>query len=144
MYQWQCPLLTLSGSRLASVGSSQTLGFGRSYTHSAVCQVLHAGSPPGCSIRTPSSIRTDQKARAFKDGNKHKHRAHPHITYAATTNRNQTGGVRWLNNESDPENVTLHDRKYVFFERVPNNAKIPSKNHLDITVIVYHLRASFR
>lgn len=66
LYQWQCPLLLLSDGRLARVGCSQTRGFGWSSTHSVVCQVLHAGLPPGCSILRPSCIRTDQKLKLLR------------------------------------------------------------------------------
>lgn len=83
-----------------NVGSSQTLGFGCSSTHSAVCQVLHAGSPPGCIILGPSSIRTDQKLKPQTGTN-----TTTDLTHVFQTNKNQKGGVKWLNHDSDPENA---------------------------------------
>lgn len=115
LFQRQCPPLIFSGGRLASVGSSQTRGFGRSSAHSAACQVLHAGSPPGCSILGAEQHQNLPKSQSFR-----RERTRPQIspTILPQQIQTKTGGVKWLHDDSDSEHVTSLNRKYVISERI--------------------------
>lgn len=69
------------------IGQSRTLRFGCSTTHSAECQVLHAGSPPGCSILRPSMQHQNcPKATGLRQEQTH--------CFTVSTNKKQTAGVK--------------------------------------------------